>query len=135
MKAMPEIPLEAGAYYIFDRGYNFFEQLFRIDTIGAFFVVRAKKNLKFKAKKWKRRMPKGVLSDAEIELTVYNTAKQYPKILRRVTYFDEDQKRELTFITNAMEISSLEVALLYKNRWSVELFFKWLKQHLKIKKF
>ena len=135
MKAMPEIPLESGAYYIFDRGYNFFEQLFRIDTIGAFFVVRSKKNLKFKAKKWKRRMPKGVLSGAEIELTVYNTAKQYPKILRRVTYFDEDQKRELTFITNAMEISSLEVALLYKNRWSVELFFKWLKQHLKIKKF
>ena len=80
-------------------------------------------------------MPKGVLSDAEIELTVYNTAKQYPKILRRVTYFDEDQKREITFITNAMEISSLEVALLYKNRWSVELFFKWLKQHLKIQKF
>ncbi|MBR6492148.1 MAG: IS4 family transposase [Bacteroidales bacterium] len=135
MKVMPEIPLEAGAYYIFDRGYNFFEQLFRIDAIGAFFVVRAKKNLKFKAVKWKRRMPKGVLSDAEIELTVYNTSKQYPKILRRVTYFDEDQNRELTFITNAMDISSLEVALLYKNRWSVELFFKWLKQHLKIKKF
>lgn len=135
MKVMPEIPLEAGAYYIFDRGYNFFEQLFRIDAIGAFFVVRAKKNLKFKAVKWKRRMPKGVLSDAEIELTVYNTSKQYPKTLRRVTYFDEDQNRELTFITNAMDINSLEVALLYKNRWSVELFFKWLKQHLKIKKF
>ena len=135
MKVMPEIPLEAGAYYIFDRGYNFFEQLFRIDAIGAFFVVRAKKNLKFKAVKWKRRMPKGVLSDAEIELTVYNTSKQYPKTLRRVTYFDEDQNRELTFITNALDISSLEVALLYKNRWSVELFFKWLKQHLKIKKF
>ena len=135
MKVMPEIPLEAGAYYIFDRGYNFFEQLFRIDAISAFFVVRAKKNLKFKAVKWKRRMPKGVLSDAEIELTVYNTSKQYPKTLRRVTYFDEEQNRELTFITNAMDISSLEVALLYKNRWSVELFFKWLKQHLKIKKF
>ena len=133
MKAMPEIPLEAGAYYIFDRGYNFFEQLFRIGTIGAFFVVRAKKNLKFKAVKWKRRMPKGVLSDAEIELTVYNTSKQYPQTLRRVIYFDEDQNRDLTFITNAVDISSLDFALLYKNRWSVELFFKWLSSISRLK--
>ena len=134
-KAMPEIPLEAGAYYVFDRAYNFFEQLFRIDSIGARFVVRAKKNLKYKVIKWKRHMPKGVLSDSEIELTGYNSNKHYPKSFRRVVYFDEDQKRELTFITNAMEISSLDVALLYKNRWSVELFFKWVKQHLRIKKF
>ena len=134
-KAMPEIPLEAGAYYIFDRAYNFFEQLFRIDAIGAYFVVRAKKNLKYKVVRWKRRMPQGVLSDSMIEQTGYASNKHYPKTFRRVVYFDQEQNRELTFISNAMDINALEVALLYKNRWSVELFFKWLKQHLKIKKF
>ena len=135
MKAMPEIPLEVGAYYVFDRGYNFFEQLFRIHTIGAFFVVRAKKNLQYRPIKWKRRMPEGVLSDSEIELTVYNTSKQYPGTLRRVVYHDKEQERTFVFLTNAMNISALTIALLYKNRWSVELFFKWMKQHLKIKKF
>ena len=119
---MSEIPLEAGAYYIFDRAYNFFEQLFRIDAIGAYFVVRAKKNLKYKVVRWKRRMPQGVLSDSMIELTGYASNKHYPKTFRRVVYFDQEQNRELTFISNAMDISALEVALLYKNRWSVELF-------------
>ena len=115
--------MEAGAYYNFDRAYNFFEQLFRIDAIGAYFVVRAKKNLKYKVVRWKRRMPQGVLSDSMIELTGYASNKHYPKTFRRVVYFDQEQNRELTFISNAMDISALEVALLYKNRWSVELFF------------
>ena len=132
---MPEIPLEAGAYYVFDRAYNYFEQLFRIDSIGAFFIVRAKKNLKYKVIKWKRRLPKGVLSDSEIQFTLYKSRKRYSKSLRLVVYYDEEQSRELTFITNAMDISALDVALLYKNRWSIELFFKWVKQHLRIKRF
>lgn len=134
-KVMDEIPYETGAYYIFDRGYNHFKSLFRIETIGSYFVVRAKSNLQFKAKRWKRRLPESVLSDAIGELTVYNSSKAYPNQIRKVCYWDKEQKRQLTFLTNAMELSPLQVAELYKNRWQVELFFKWFKQHLKIKKF
>lgn len=76
-----------------------------------------------------------MLSDSTIELTTYKSAKDYPKSLRLVRYYDAEQSREFVFLTNAMHISSLMVAELYKNRWQIELFFKWLKQHLKIKKF
>lgn len=69
------------------------------------------------------------------ELTVYKSSKDYPALIRKVCYWDEQQKRKFTFLTNAMELSPLQVAELYKNRWQIELFFKWLKQHLKIKKF
>ena len=134
-KAMPEIPYETGAYYIFDRGYNNFKELFRIQRMESFFVVRAKTNLQYKCVKWKRRMPKNILSDAEIELTVYNSRKNYPDNLRLVRYYDEEQDREFMFLTNAMDLTAQQIADLYKNRWQIELFFKWLKQHLKIKKF
>ena len=134
-KVMDEIPYETGAYYIFDRGYNHFKSLFRIETIGSYFVVRAKSNLQFKAKRWKRRLPENVLSDAVGELRVYNSSKGYPSQIRKVCYWDKEQKLQFTVLTNAMELSSLQVAELYKNRWQVELFFKWFKQHLKIKKF
>lgn len=134
-RAMNEIPYETGAYYIFDRAYNCFKSLFRIETIGSYFVIRAKSNLQFKAKSWKRRLPKNVLSDAIGELTVYKSSKDYPAQIRKVCYWDKEQKRKFTFLTNAMELSSSQVAELYKNRWQVELFFKWIKQHLKIKKF
>ena len=134
-QAMKEIPVETGSYYIFDRAYNFFSQLYRFHCAGAFFVVRAKKNLQYKAVKWKRRMPKNVLSDSIVELTTYKSHNDYPAQLRRVEYYDEEQDRYLVFLTNAMDITALEVALLYKIVWSVELCFKWVKQHLKIKKF
>ncbi len=134
-KAMSEIPYETGSYYIFDRAYNKFSQLYSIHQIGAYFVVRAKKNLQYKAIKWRRKLPQNVLSDSTIELTTYKSAKDYPKSLRLVRYYDAEQNREFVFLTNAMHISSLMVAELYKNRWQIELFFKWLKQHLKIKKF
>ena len=98
-------------------------------------MVRAKKNLQYKAVKWKRRMPKNVMSASIIELTTYKSYNDYPEQLRRVEYYDEEQYRYFVFLSNAMDITALEVALLYKNRWSVELFFKWVKQHLKIKKF
>lgn len=134
-KAMKEIPYEPGSYYIFDRAYNNFKMLYKIHQIGAFFVVRAKKNLQYKSIKWKRRLPQNILSDITIELTGFYPKKHYPKHLRLVRYWDEEQERELVFLTNAMQISALQVAELYRNRWQVELFFKWLKQHLKIKKF
>ena len=134
-KVMKEIPIETGAYYIFDRGYNNFKELYRIHRAESFFVVRAKTNLQYKCIKWRRRLPKGILTDAEIELTIYGSQKGYPAHLRLVRFFDEEQGREFMFLTNAMELTALQVADLYKNRWQIELFFKWLKQHLKIKKF
>lgn len=134
-KAMPQIPLEENAYYIFDRGYNDFAQLYRIHTIGACFVIRGKNNVKYRVLSWKRRMPSGVLSDSIIEFTVYKSSKVYPEKLRRVVYRDEDTGVIYTYLTNDLESSALVIANLYKNRWSVELFFKWIKQHLKIKKF
>jgi hypothetical protein len=134
-KAMPEIPYETGAYYVYDRGYNNFGELYRIQRLEFFFVVRAKINLQYKCVRWKRRMPKNILTDAEIELMVYKSRKDYPENLRLVRYYDEEQDREFLFLTNAMDLTAMQIADLYKNRWQIELFFKWLKQHLKIKKF
>ena len=134
-KAMPEIPYETGAYYVFDRGYNNFGELYRIQRMESFFVVRAKSNLQYRCVRWKRRMPKNILTDAEIELTIYKSRKDYPENLRLVRYYDEEQDREFMFLTNAMDLTAQQIADLYKNRWQIELFFKWLKQHLKIKKF
>jgi len=134
-KAMQQIPYETGAYYIFDRGYNNFKELYRIQRMESFFVVRAKANLQYRCVKWKRRMPKNILTDAEIELTVYKSGKDYPEHLRLVRFYDEEQNRVFMFLTNAMFLTAQQIADLYKNRWQIELFFKWLKQHLKIKKF
>ncbi len=134
-KVMNEIPYESNSYYIFDRAYNNFKILCKIHQIGAYFVIRAKKNLQYKSIKWKRRLSKNVLSDMTICLTGFYPKKYYTEPLRLVRYWDQEQKREFVFLTNATHISSLQVAELYKNRWQVELFFKWIKQHLKIKKF
>lgn len=134
-KAIKCIPYESGSYYVFDRGYNAFKELYKIHLHESFFVVRAKKNLQFKCIRWRRRLPKNVLTDSVIELTDIITRQKYPERLRLVKYRDENQDREFVFLTNAFHLTSLEIAELYKNRWQVELFFKWLKQHLKIKKF
>ena len=132
---MSAINYEPNAYYIFDRAYDSFKELYRIHLTGSFFVVRSKTNLKCKFCKWKRRMPKNILSDAEVKLVGYASEKKYPETFRIIRFYDEEDKREFTFLTNAKHISALDVANLYKKRWLVELFFKWLKQHLKIKKF
>ena len=134
-KAMQEIPYETNAYYIFDRGYNNFKELYRIQRLESSFVVRAKTNLQYRCVSWKRRMPQNILTDAEIELTVYNSRKDYPETLRLVRYYDQEQGREFLFLTNAMDLTAQQIADLYRNRWLIELFFKWLKQHLKIKRF
>lgn len=135
VKAMDTIPYESGSYYVFDRAYNDYKRLFKIHMNDSYFVVRAKTNIKSKVLKWKRRMPENILSDCEIELTGHYSKKHYPERIRMVKYWDEEDQREFVYLTNAKHISALQVADLYKNRWQMELFFKWLKQHLKIKRF
>lgn len=134
-KVMDLIPYESNSYYVFDRGFNVFSKLLRIDLINAYFVIRAKKNVRFKTLKWKRTLPENILSDRIVEFTEYKAKLDYPKPLRLVRFYDEDQQRTFVFLTNAMHLTSLQVAELYKNRWQIELFFKWIKQHLKINKF
>lgn len=132
--AMCSIHYELNAYYIFDRAYDSFKELYRIHLTGSFFVVRAKTNLKYTMVKWKRRMPKHVLTDADVKLTGYLSEKKYPKVILTHPYYDEEYDRELIFLTNTTHISALDIANLYKKRWLIKLFFKWLKQHLKIKR-
>ncbi len=124
-------------YHIFDLGYKNVKilMLYKIHKIGAYFIVRAKKNLQYKSIKWKRKLPKNGLSDANILLTGFYPKEYYPEPLRLIRYLNEEQEREFTFITNTTHIAALQVAELYKNRWLVESFFKWPKQHLKIKRF
>ena len=136
MNAMDVIPYEAGAHYVFDRGYVDYQRLHKIARLQAYFVVRAKSNLKFRriySKKTDRST--GVLCDQLGKLTGFYVSKDYPDKLRRVKFHDQETGRTFVFLTNNNELSALEIALLYKNRWQVELFFKWIKQHLKIKSF
>ncbi len=130
---MPQIPYKRKAY--FDRAYNDFANLYTINRIGAFFVVRAKTNIQFKPEKWKRRLPQNVVSDAVGRFTVYKSAKDYPEELRKVIIVDQDEDKRYIFLTNNLTASAELISMLYRKRWSVELFFKWIKQHLKIKKF
>lgn len=134
-KAMSEIPYEVGAHYIFARGYNDFANLYKINLIEAHFVLRAKTNVRFKPKTWKRRLPQHVISDAVGVFTVYKSIKDYPEELRKVVYVDPEDGTKYIFLTNNLTAPAEMMSLLYRNRWSVELFFKWIKQHLKIKKF
>ncbi|HIR62873.1 MAG TPA: IS4 family transposase [Candidatus Coprenecus avistercoris] len=134
-KAMDVIPYEENSFYIFDRAYNDFGRLFTINGVRAYFVVRGRKNNDFRPMRWKRRLPSGVLSDAIGYMNGQLTMSKYPEKIRRIIYLDSESGRKFIFFTNALDISSLKVAELYHNRWQIELFFKWLKQHLKIKKF
>lgn len=134
-KAMDAIPYEENSFYIFDRAYNDFGRLFTINSVGAYFVVRGKKNNDFRPMRWKRRLPSGVLSDAIGYIDGQLTMSKYPEKIRRIIYLDSESDRKFIFFTNTLDINSLKVEELYHNRWQIELFFKWLKQHLKIKKF
>lgn len=136
VNAMDVIPYESYAYYIFDRGYVDFTRLKVITDLSAYFVIRAKSNLKFR-RIYSNKVDKstGVIYDQIGKLTGFYVSKQYPDKLRRVKFYDTENERTFIFLTNNMEITAEQVALLYKNRWQVELFFKWIKQHLKIKSF
>lgn len=136
VNAMDLIPYETGAYYIFDRGYIDFKRLYYITKLSAFFVTRGKSNLKFR-RIYSNKVDKstGVLCDQIGKFTGFYTSKDYPEKLRRVKFYDGETKRTFVFLTNIMELKATEIAMLYKKRWLVELFFKWIKQHLKIKSF
>lgn len=136
MNAMDVIPYEVGAYYIFDRGYVDYTRLYRITKLESSFVVRAKKNLKFEVKSHNPvDETTGVMTDQTGFLKGFYTSKDYPESLRRVAFYDRDKNTTLIFLTNNFELTADQVAMLYKNRWQIELFFKWIKQHLKIKSF
>jgi hypothetical protein len=136
VNAMDVIPYEVGAYYIFDRGYVDFKRLYKISTLSSFFVVRAKSNLKF-TRMYSNKVNKnnGVKVDQIGKLAGFYVSKDYPEKIRRIKYYDFESKRNFTFLTNNIDLTAEQIALLYKNRWQVELFFKWIKQHLKVKSF
>jgi hypothetical protein len=133
---MDIIPYEAGSFYVADKGYTDFLRLYKIHTHGSFFVTRAKENLRFK-RMYSRAVDKttGVQSDHIGKLEIYKSKNEYPEKLRRIKYYDPERDKDLVFLTNNMDLKASEIAFLYKKRWAVELFFKWMKQHLKIKSF
>lgn len=134
--ALDSLAVEAGAIYVMDRGYVDFARLYRFETALAFFVTRAKKGLRFR-RVASRRVDKttGLRCDQTIRLTGAATAVDYPQCLRRIKYVDPQSGKRLVFLTNNFQLEALTIAQLYKHRWQVELFFKWIKQRLRIKTF
>ena len=127
---------EPGAFYVLDRAYVDFVRLARVATANAFFVTRAKDNLRFTRHQSRPvNFADGLRSDQIGKLTIWRSRKSFPWPLRKVRYFDEETRRDLVFLTNHLEVPALSVARLYKLRWQVELFFRWIKQNLRIKHF
>lgn len=136
VKVLDKIDFEPGAFYIVDKGYYDFTRLFRINTSSSFFVIRAKRNLTCR-RIYSNKVDKstGLKYDQVIKLTNYKSQKDYPEKLRRIKYYDAEKAKTYIFLTNNFQVDALTITELYKNRWQIELFFKWIKQHLKIKKF
>jgi hypothetical protein len=133
---LDEILPEAGAFYVMDRGYIDFERLYVLTLCSAFFVVRTKENVLLE-RRYSHPVDKssGVQSDQTVILTAIESAKVYPDALRRVSFYDVETAKRLKFLTNNFVLPALTIAQIYKSRWQVELFFKWIKQHLRIKAF
>ena len=136
VNALDFISFEANSIYVMDRGYVDYKRLYRIHLSGAFFITRAKDNMDFR-RLYSRKTDKskGILCDQTILLNGPNSAKHYPEKMRRIKFYDQETAKALVFLTNHFHIEATEVAQLYKHRWKIELFFKWIKQHLKIKSF
>ena len=136
INALDLLYYEPGGYYILDRGYIDYERLFRIHQNSAYFVVRAKGNLQFR-RMYSNKVNKdnGVLLDQIGKFTGFYVSKNYPDKLRRIKFYDEETNNNLMFLSNNFDLRAEEIAQLYKYRWKIELFFKWIKQHLKIKSF
>ena len=133
---LDELILEPGAFYIMDRGYIDFHRLYVFNMVPAFFIIRAKSNLNYSRRDY-RYVDKstGLRSDQTIILKDPLSSQNYPILLRRISYFDAETEKRLVFLTNNFRLEPLIIAQLYKYRWQVELFFKWIKQHLRIKAF
>jgi hypothetical protein len=136
VNVLDDIDIEPGAFYVIARGYLDFERLFRFTLSAAFFVVRTKKNVVLQ-RRYSHAVDKstGLRSDQTVILTAIQSAKHYPDELRRITYVDAETNKHLSFLTNNFVLPALTIAQIYKCRWQVELFFKWIKQHLRIKSF
>lgn len=136
VKILDQIVPEADAFYVMDRGYLDFERLYRFTLAAAFFVTRTKENVRLQRRYSHPVDPASdIRSDHTVLLTTPGSAKHYPATLRRVRCFDAEHQRFLVFLTNNFELPAPTIAALYKSRWQVELFFKWIKQHLRIKAF
>jgi hypothetical protein len=133
---LDEIMPEAGAFYVMDRGYVDFERLYIFTMNAAFFVVRAKSNVLLQ-RRYSHPVDRttGVRSDHTVILTAFGSASVYPDTLRRVSYLDVETRKRFKFLTNNFTLPAITIAQIYKSRWQVELFFKWIKQHLRIKAF
>jgi transposase len=133
---LDSVPLDAGSIYIMDRGYIHFKRLYALAQSAVFFVVRARDNMKYR-RRYSHPVDKttGLRSDQTIVLTGADSAHDYPAPARRVHFFDAEHHNDLVFLTNHFSLPALTIAQLYKSRWKVELFFKWIKQHLRIKVF
>ena len=133
---LDRMPVSPGTIYVMDRGYVDFGRLFGLCQAGAFFVIRAKSDLDFHVRE-SRRVAKntGLRSDQTIRLSGAQSKERYPIALRRVHFFDEETGKDLIFLSNNFSVPALTVALIYKRRWQIELFFKWIKQNLRIKSF
>ncbi len=133
---LDDLLIEPGAIYIFDRGYLDFARLYKIHRAGAFFVLRAKSNFRFRRLySQKADKSKSVQADQIIQLHGFYARKDYPDRLRRIRYYDAEKKKRLIFLTNHFTLPAFTVAELFRCRWKIELFFKWIKQHLRIKAF
>lgn len=130
------LPVEAGAFYVMDRGYLDFARLYKMHQAGAFFVTRAKRGMDaLRVYSAPTDRNTGVICDQSIALNGFYISKDYPEHLRRIRFKDPESGKTLVFLTNNTTLPALTIAALYKNRWQVELFFKWIKQHLRIKRF
>lgn len=130
------LDFEADAFYVMDRGYTDWSRLYKIHRAGAYFVIRAKNNLAFE-RMYSTKVDKstGLKCDQKIRLKNHYAFKDYPEYLRRIKYYDKEHDKTYVYLTNHFEAEALTIAILYLNRWKVEIFFKWIKQHLRIKKF
>jgi hypothetical protein len=133
---LDELTPEPGAIYVMDRGYLDFTRLYKINQYSAFFVTRSKSNTRFR-RLYSHPVDKstGLRCDQTIALSGFYSKKEYPEKLRRIKYVDAENNNRLTFLTNQFILPALTIAELYRNRWQIELFFKWMKQHLRIKSF
>jgi IS4 transposase len=136
VRILDELVLEPGSFYVMDRGYLDFQRLYGFVLAAAFFVTRSKARLQLNRLESRPVDPfTGVRSDQVVWLRNLSSINHYPDKLRRVHYMDPETNKSLVFLTNNFELPALTIALLYKSRWKVELFFKWIKQHLRIKHF